>query len=48
MACISKPKQQQDNTAVKILENFAAENKYYCYTAKQKHQSYSPHTFQND
>ncbi|XP_049431536.1 tetratricopeptide repeat protein 12 isoform X2 [Epinephelus fuscoguttatus] len=28
MACISKPKQQQENTAVKILENFAAENKF--------------------
>ncbi|XP_068575528.1 tetratricopeptide repeat protein 12 [Cebidichthys violaceus] len=27
MACISKPKQQQ-NTAVNILENFAAENKF--------------------
>lgn len=29
MACISKPKQQQENTAVNILESFAAENKYY-------------------
>ncbi|TDH14925.1 hypothetical protein EPR50_G00025890 [Perca flavescens] len=28
MACISKPKQQQENTAVNILENFAAENKF--------------------
>ncbi|XP_078099860.1 tetratricopeptide repeat protein 12 [Sander vitreus] len=28
MVCISKPKQQQENTAVNILENFAAENKF--------------------
>ncbi|XP_059186511.1 tetratricopeptide repeat protein 12 isoform X2 [Centropristis striata] len=28
MACILKPKQQQENTAVHILENFAAENKF--------------------
>ncbi|XP_068440146.1 tetratricopeptide repeat protein 12 isoform X2 [Clinocottus analis] len=28
MVCISKPKQQQQNTAVNILENFAAENKF--------------------
>ncbi|XP_044059236.1 tetratricopeptide repeat protein 12 [Siniperca chuatsi] len=28
MACISKPKQQQENTAVNILENFTAENKF--------------------
>ncbi|KAM7413322.1 hypothetical protein PAMA_020625 [Pampus argenteus] len=48
MACISNPEQQQENTAVKILKNFAAENKYNCYTPKQKHQSYSPHTLQNN
>ncbi|XP_023120619.2 tetratricopeptide repeat protein 12 [Amphiprion ocellaris] len=29
MACISEPKQQQDNTAVNILENFAAENRFH-------------------
>lgn len=29
MACISKPKQQQD-TAVNILENFASENRFCC------------------
>ncbi|XP_044211022.1 tetratricopeptide repeat protein 12 isoform X1 [Thunnus albacares] len=28
MVCISKPEQQQENTAVKILENFASENKF--------------------
>ncbi|XP_037632477.1 tetratricopeptide repeat protein 12 isoform X1 [Sebastes umbrosus] len=28
MACISKPRQQQENTAVNILESFAAENKF--------------------
>ncbi|XP_034404847.1 tetratricopeptide repeat protein 12 [Cyclopterus lumpus] len=28
MACISKPEQQQQNTAVDILQNFAAENKF--------------------
>ncbi|XP_071353017.1 tetratricopeptide repeat protein 12 isoform X2 [Trachinotus anak] len=28
MVCISQPKQQQENTAVNILENFAAENKF--------------------
>ncbi|XP_070762621.1 tetratricopeptide repeat protein 12 [Enoplosus armatus] len=28
MACISNPKQQQENTAVNILENFTAENKF--------------------
>ncbi|XP_034723713.1 tetratricopeptide repeat protein 12 isoform X1 [Etheostoma cragini] len=28
MECISKPKQQQENTAVNILENFATENKF--------------------
>ncbi|XP_062275468.1 tetratricopeptide repeat protein 12 [Scomber scombrus] len=28
MACVSKPEQQQEYTAVKILENFEAENKF--------------------
>ncbi|XP_029302549.1 LOW QUALITY PROTEIN: tetratricopeptide repeat protein 12 [Cottoperca gobio] len=28
MVCISKPNQQQQNTAVNILENFASENKF--------------------
>ncbi|XP_040902834.1 tetratricopeptide repeat protein 12 [Toxotes jaculatrix] len=28
MVCISKPEEQQENTAVNILENFAAENKF--------------------
>ncbi|XP_071756801.2 tetratricopeptide repeat protein 12 [Centroberyx gerrardi] len=28
MECISKPKQQQENTAVVVLENFASENKF--------------------
>ncbi|KAG7238713.1 hypothetical protein INR49_031229 [Caranx melampygus] len=41
MQCISQPKQQQGNTAVNILENFASEDKYYRYTAKKR---FSPQT----
>lgn len=28
MVCVSKPKKQQENTAVNILQNFATESRY--------------------
>lgn len=28
MVCVSKPKKQQENTAVNILQNFATESQY--------------------